>query len=368
MRPMLKPFDLYRIRTVVRLEREAGRAFEFDDESGVIEAILRLMDGSRGTRQIADELAAGWPGLTHQALTELIATLDAEGLVEDADAERTLSAAEEQRYASNLAFFGTFANLSISRYQLQDRLREAHVLQLGVGGLGSSILLGLAGSGVGRITLLDCDRVEVKNLTRQFLYSEADVGQPKLDRAAARATALNSTIRIETVDRRVSGPADIMDLLPGVDLVICGIDRPPGVSFWISDACVAAGVPMIVGGMTVTRLVYWSVWPGESGCMRCWYPQLDPGNGTVVPGPDRVNRALGPIATLAGGLVGVEALRYLTGFAAPVSAGCAWFVDLVSGTCELDQWVRQTECRVCGPAYEAAAQSRAASAAAGVPA
>jgi molybdopterin/thiamine biosynthesis adenylyltransferase len=362
---MLKPFGIWRDGTVVRLEREPGRAFEFDDESGVIEAALRSLDGSRGSRQVAAELSAGWPAITDRDVDDLVAVLDAEGLVEDAAAERILPPALEQRYPSNLAFFETFANLGTSRYQLQDRLRRAHVLLLGVGGLGSSVLPGLAGSGVGRITLLDCDRVELKNLTRQFLYTEADIGQPKLDRAAVRARALNSAIRIETVSRRVSGPADVADLLTDVDLVICGIDRPAGVSFWINDACVGASVPMIVGGMTVTRLVYWSVWPGESGCMRCWQPNMDPGSGGngIVTSPDQTNRALGPIATLAGGLVGVEALRYLTRFAAPVSAGSAWLFDLVSGTCAVeDQWERQPDCRVCGTADKVAAQSPAASA------
>lgn len=355
MRPLLKPFFIVRNGSVVRLVREPSRAFEFDDESGVIEAALRLMDGSRDVPAVAAGLGDGWPDVSEDDVEDLVTALDRDGLIEDGSAPAVLSAAEQARYVSNLEFFGTFASLATSRQVFQDRLRSAHVLQLGVGGLGSSLLLGLAGSGVGRITLLDCDRVELKNLTRQFLYTEADVGCPKVERAAARARALNSGIAVDTVQRRVCGPADVADLLGDVDLVLCGIDRPRGVSIWVNDACAAAGVPMIVGGMGVTRLVYWSVLPGVSGCMRCWDPDREPMVDVAGPadgaGLVAVNRALGPVASLAAGLVGVEALRYLSGFAPPVSAGRLWLLDLVTGACRVEEeWDRRADCPACAEA------------------
>jgi molybdopterin-synthase adenylyltransferase len=355
MHPLLKPFFIMRNGSVVRLVREPGRAFEFDDESGVIEAALRLMDGSRDISAVAAGIGDDWPDVSEDDVKDLVIALDRDCLIEDGSAPDLLSAAVQARYMSNLAFFGTFASLDTSRQVFQDRLRSAHVLQLGVGGLGSSLLLGLAGSGVGRITLLDCDRVELKNLTRQFLYTEADVGHPKVECAAARARALNSGIEVDTVQRRVCGPADVADLLGDVDLVLCGIDRPRGVSIWVNDACAAAGVPMIVGGMGVTSLVYWSVLPGVSGCMRCWEPDREPMDDAAGPavgaGLVEVNRALGPIASLAAGLVGVEALRYLTGFASPVSAGRLWLLDLVTGACRIEEeWDRRTGCPVCAGA------------------
>ena len=106
---------------------------------------------------------------------------------------------------------------------------------------------------MGQVTALDCDRVELKNLARQFLYSEAEVGQPKLGRAVARARAFNSELRITPVERWVTGPDDVAPLLPGADLVLSAIDQPAEVQEWVNDACVAAGVPFITGGMQVAR-------------------------------------------------------------------------------------------------------------------
>ena len=355
MRPMLKTFAVYRNGSALRLDREAGRGFEFDDESGVIEAAVRIMDGTRTVGQIAGELAPSWPEATEDALGELIAAMDAEALIEDAAAASAVPAAEQRRYASNLAFFSTFATLEASRHDFQARLRAAHVLQLGAGGVGSDLLLGLVGSGVGRITLVDHDRVELKNLVRQFVYTEADVGQAKVARAAARARALNSTVTVEAVELRVGGPSDVADLLPGVDLVLSSIDRPLGVGIWVSDACAAAGVPMIAGGSMATRMVYWSMWPGHSGCARCWHPDFEPGSDDVPADlASWPNRTMGPMASLAAGLMGMEALRYLTGYAAPVSAGRAWFIDLVTGACAIeDTWARRPDCAVCPPETDA---------------
>ena len=360
MRPRLKQFTVARSGPIVHLAREPGRAFEFEDPSGVIEAALALMDGSRDVSAIAARLAADWPAVTEGDVGELLAALDADGLIADGAAPPLLDPAQRHRYESNLAFFETFADLGTSGDEFQERLRRAHVLQLGVGGLGSAVLPGLAGAGVGRITLLDCDRVEVKNLTRQSLYTEADVGQPKLERAAARARAINSSVRISTVERRVGGPEDIADLLDGVDLVVCGIDRPRQVAFWVNDACVRAGVPMIAGGMWVTRLICWSVWPGVSGCVRCYEPDGEEraAAGRVAP---TTNRALGAMASLAGGLVGMEALRYLTGFAPPVSAGRLWTLDLITGACGVeDEWSPLPGCPVCAAGKYAGGGARAA--------
>jgi molybdopterin/thiamine biosynthesis adenylyltransferase len=348
MLPRLKEFLFVRKGTVLQLEREPGRAFQIDDESGVIEAAIRLLDGTRDAVRVAADLRRNWPDVSESDVEDLIAALDAERLLEDAAEPAILRPEEEARYVSGLAFFSTFADLNTSRQVFQERLRSAHVLQLGVGGLGSTVLPGLVGAGVGRITIVDIDHVELKNLTRQFLYTEADVGRPKLERAAARARALNSSIEVTAVERQITGANDLIDLLHGVDLVVCAIDQPRGISERVSEACIRHGVPMIVGGMGVTRLAYWSFWPGVSGCMRCWYP--DPAVAEPVGTlPAQVNRATGAMASLVGGLVGVEALRYLTGFAPPVSAGRCWMVDLVTGACGVeDEWSRRPGCPVCG--------------------
>ena len=360
MRPVLKPFLHRRDGENLLLVRDVGDAFEFYDPEGQIETLTKLLDGTRSVDQVAADIGPLWPDLTASDVREAVAQLDETGLLEDADATTGLSSQDLVRYTSGLNFFSTFATLEHSRYSFQERLRDAHVVLLGVGGLGSSVLLGMAGSGVGRITVLDTDRVELKNLTRQFLYVESEVGEPKVARAAARARAANSTIRVDAIDRRVRGAEDIAPLVADADLVVCGIDQPMASRYWVNEACVDAGVPWVGGGMTVTRLVYWSVWPGRSGCLVCRdVAGMGPDAGDVD-GHDgdlrrwRTNRTIGPMASVVAGYVGLEALRYLTGFAAPVAAARSWLIDVVTGGTSLElAWDRRGDCPVCGNAATA---------------
>ena len=371
VRPCLKRSYTRRVENgEITLTRETGVEVTLPDPDGQVLALLDLLDGRRTIDGVSRAMVGRWPGLTPGDVREGVAALDAAGLLEDAAAPTTLTAWQRERYSSNLAFFGTYADLTRSRDSFQAALRRSHVVLLGVGGLGSTLLLNLAGLGVGRVTLLDYDRVELKNLARQFLYSEAEVGQPKLGRAMARARAFNSEVRLTPVERRVTGPDDVAPLLPGADLVLSAIDQPPEVQEWVNDACVAAGVPFVTGGMQVGRGMYYSVLPGRSSCLACWRSAEVPTAAPDAPGtpagrPERVNRGLGPVASLMGALIALEAVRYLTGFAPPVSAGKLWLVDFATGRSDVGYaWPRLPGCPVCGPDARAGARGMRAGAAA----
>ena len=350
VQPCLKSYSRLAQNGEITLTRETGVELTLPDPDGQVLALLDLLDGTRTIDEATRAMVGRWPDLTPADVAEGVAALDAAGLLEDAAAPTTLSSWQRERYSSNLAFFGTFADLGRSRDTYQATLRRAHVVLLGVGGLGSTLLFNLAGLGVGHVTALDCDRVELKNLARQFLYSEAEVGQPKLGRAVARARAFNSELRITPVERWVTGPDDVAPLLPGADLVLSAIDQPAEVQEWVNDACVAAGVPFITGGMQVARGVYYSVLPGRSSCLACWRG-AEARTAALPRYPERVNRGIGPVASLMGALIALEAVRYLTGFAPPVSAGKLWLVDFATGQADVGYaWPRLPGCPVCGPA------------------
>ena len=188
--------------------------------------------------------------------------LDGLGWLDDAGARPLLTGHERERYFSNLAFFDAFTSLRRSREEIQQTLLRAHVLVLGAGGLGSCVLQNLAGLGVGRVTLVDQDDVELRNLARQFTYTEAQIGRPKVEQVAAWVRDFNSAMTVTAHHLRVTGPETITPLLAGVDLVVCAIDEPPDVDRWVNDTCVGAGIPVVVGGLTFTQGVYCSVDPG----------------------------------------------------------------------------------------------------------
>ena len=125
----------------------------------------------------------------------------------------------------------------------QFALAQAHVAVIGVGGIGSPALQYLAGSGIGRFTLVDDDTVDPSNLQRQTIYSERDAGHGKAVIARQWLADFDRKLEVEISDARI-GPDNAARLLAGVDLVVDGTDNF-ATRLAVSDCCVAAGVPLL---------------------------------------------------------------------------------------------------------------------------
>jgi molybdopterin/thiamine biosynthesis adenylyltransferase len=337
------------------------RVVELADPDGRVQRLLALLsEGSRSPDVLADEL-----GVSRTEVSAAIDSLDELGWLEDAEAEDVVDGKLRERHFSNLAFLAGFSSLDRTSIGMQRKVLDAHVVVLGVGGLGSGVVQHLAGLGVGRLTLIDFDTVESRNFARQFTYTPAQLGRSKVEQVAAWVAAFEPGTAVRAVHQRVTGADVVAGLLPGADLLVAAIDTPVEADQWINRACVAAGVPYIRGGLTYLRGFYWSVDPGRSACHQCLETlrarQVECDGGAAVSTwpkvlePDRVNRANGPIAGVLSGLVGMEALRYITGFLSPVSAGTYRLVDF-SGACETsaEAWPRDPGCSVCATAPERA--------------
>jgi adenylyltransferase/sulfurtransferase len=125
----------------------------------------------------------------------------------------------------------------------QRKLKASSVAVIGAGGIGSAVIPALAGAGIGRLTIIDSDVVELANLHRQPLFSEADEGKAKAEFAAKFVARLNHFIEVEPKQERVD-PQNAGDLLAGHDLVIDGSDNF-ATRLAVSDACVALGIPLL---------------------------------------------------------------------------------------------------------------------------
>jgi len=189
----------------------------------------------------------------------------------------------------------------------QARLAAAHALVVGAGGLGVPVLQYLAGAGVGRITLVDPDRVSVSNLHRQPLYSMADAGQPKAAVAVARLAALNPDCAVVPVIARLD-PANAPGLLAGADVALDCADSFAA-AYTLSDACHAAGVPLI-SASALGLAGYVGGFCGGAPSLRAVFPDL----------PDRAATCatagvLGPVVGMIGALQAQMALAVLLGLA-----------------------------------------------------
>jgi molybdopterin/thiamine biosynthesis adenylyltransferase/rhodanese-related sulfurtransferase len=153
--------------------------------------------------------------------------------------------------------------------QGQERLFAAHVVVLGAGGLGSPVLAYLAGAGVGRLTIVDGDRVEENNLHRQPLFNMRDIDLPKAMTARLALTARNPDCTIEAIQEHAD-PANISELIVGADIVVDAADSF-ALTYIASDACRDAGIPFVsasvlgasgyAGGFCASAPSYRAVFP-----------------------------------------------------------------------------------------------------------
>lgn len=190
----------------------------------------------------------------------------------------------------------------------QERLKYSRVIVVGAGGLGSPALLYLAAAGVGNITLIEGDRLDLTNLQRQILYSTGEVGEPKATAAASRLRQLNPNVNVRTIADRLN-PANAPDYLRDVDLVLDGTDNFP-TRFLVNDVCVHQGLPLISGGILRFFGLVLGVQPGRTPCYRCLFEHPpEPGS---VPSCSAAG-VLGAVAGMVGSFMAAEACKVLLG-------------------------------------------------------
>ncbi|MGH7639571.1 MAG: HesA/MoeB/ThiF family protein [Candidatus Dormibacteria bacterium] len=188
----------------------------------------------------------------------------------------------------------------------QLRLARARVAVVGCGGLGVPAALYLGAAGVGRLLLLDPDRVELDNLNRQVAFRTEEVGLPKAHLLAARIRELNPTIEVEARAEAV-GQGSIGALLEEVEAVLeCSDD--PRVKFLVNDACAKRGVGVVIGGAVGLAGQVVAVPPG-CPCYRCLFHE-PPRDRTLS---CREAGVLGPVVGTIGSIEALEAIRMLCG-------------------------------------------------------
>ncbi len=190
----------------------------------------------------------------------------------------------------------------------QRKLRDASVLVVGAGGLGSPTSIYLAAAGVGRIGLVDFDRVDITNLHRQILYGTSDVGRPKLDAAREHLEDLNPEVQVETHAVRLTSE-NALEILANYDVVIDGTDNF-ATRYLVNDACKLLGKPNVYG--SIFRFDgQASVFATEDGpCYRCLYPEPPPPG--MVPSCAE-GGVLGVLPGVVGTIQAIEAIKLITG-------------------------------------------------------
>lgn len=229
----------------------------------------------------------------------------------------------------------------------QERLALSHALIVGVGALGCMTADLLARAGVGMITLIDRDVVELSNLQRQTLFDEADAteGLPKAAAAEKRLRTVNSAIEVSGVIADLTGPnAESLLLSPRrPDVILDGTDNFE-TRYLLNDVCVKHGVPLIYGGVIGTRGMQATFVPGGA-CLRCVFDE-PPASGSQ-PTCDTAG-VLGPAVSIVGACQGADAIKILTGNSSKVARTILDFDLWTNHRRRLEMPQKRADCACCG--------------------
>ena len=225
--------------------------------------------------------------------------------------------------------------------QGQRRLNEAKVLVMGCGALGSHTATALLRAGVRKLILVDRDILELHNLHRVAVYTEADLGRPKAEALAERLQAVDSNAEIE-VHVIHFGPREAETLVPKADLVVDGSDNME-TRYLLNDACVKHGVPWIYTAVLETVGMMMAIVPGKGPCLRCLFPSPPP-PGTLP--TCATHGILGPVPKALGALQASLAIRLLATGEIPL--GRLYQFDLWEMEFRVLSVSRRGDCPACG--------------------
>jgi len=224
----------------------------------------------------------------------------------------------------------------------QRKLQSSHITVVGTGGLGSPVLYYLAAAGVGKLRLIDGDKVDISNLNRQILFAEGDIGKYKAQRAAEKIGALNSDIELEYIADTLSAE-NIDMLIPATDVIVDCLDNF-STRFVLNKYAVSRKITLVHAGIHSFSGQLTTIIPGETPCLECLFagmkdPTLE--SGAQVPSP-----VLGAVVGVIGSLQSLEAIK-IAGNVGATYAQRLLIYEGLSGNFNEIEVTRNMNCPVC---------------------
>jgi adenylyltransferase/sulfurtransferase len=228
----------------------------------------------------------------------------------------------------------------------QRRLKNARVLCVGAGGLGSPALMYLAAAGVGTLGIIDFDVVDESNLQRQIIHGHSDIGRSKAESAAASIAEINPYVDVVVHDLALDRD-NVLDVFGGYDLIVDGTDNF-ATRYLVNDAAVLLGKPYVWGSIyrfDGQASVFWAGPPAHGPCYRCLYPEPPPPG--MVPSCAE-GGVLGVLCASIGSIQVTEAIKLLAGIGEPL-VGRLIVYDALEMAYRTINVRKDPDCVLCGP-------------------
>ncbi|MFB9661074.1 adenylyltransferase/sulfurtransferase MoeZ [Glycomyces mayteni] len=225
----------------------------------------------------------------------------------------------------------------------QKRLKNAKVLCVGAGGLGSPALMYLAAAGVGTIGIVEFDTVDESNLQRQIIHGQSDIGRTKAESAAESIREINPYVNV-VVHNTVLDNDNVFEIFEPYDLIVDGTDNF-ATRYMVNDAAVLSGKPYVWGSIYRFDGQASVFWADQGPCYRCLYPEPPPPG--MVPSCAE-GGVLGVLCASIGSIQVTEAIKLLTGIGDPL-VGSLMVYDALEMTYRKIKVRKDPNCAVCGP-------------------
>jgi len=203
-----------------------------------------------------------------------------------------LSERECERYKRQILLFGE---------EGQERLKRAHIFIAGAGGLGSPVAIYLAVAGVGTITIVDMDSVDLSNLNRQILHTDRDVGKKKTVSAIAKLRGYNPDITVNAIDTAITAD-NVSDLVGRADGIVDAMDNFP-TRYLLNGTAIEKKIPLFHGAIRGLYGQATTILPGRTPCLACIFPKAP---------PKEVFPVVGATPGVIGTVQATEVIKYLT--------------------------------------------------------
>jgi len=252
----------------------------------------------------------------------------------DVEVPRRLTDEQRERYSRHLL---------VPEIGIEGQLKmlDAKVLLLGAGGLGSPTALYLAAAGVGTIGIVDDDVVDLSNLQRQILHSDARIGEPKVDSAAQAINELNPDVEVVKYQTRLDA-SNIMEIIEGYDVIVDGVDNFP-TRYLLNDASVRLKIPVVSASILGFDGQISVFAPYQGPCYRCLYPTPPPAELAPSCG---ANGVLGALPGIMGVLQAIEVVKLITGSGEPLIGRLVLYEALSTSFTDL-KLRRDPDCPIC---------------------
>lgn len=336
----LKPFYIDKNKKVVRMGnfKNSAKEIEYEDEKflEVFENIKKPIDKDELISVIQKKT-----GFSKGDITDTVNYLIDERFI--IDAEKYQSLISDKRYCRENLYFSMVSDDYI---ETDERVLNKKILILGLGGVGANVCSILSRAGFRNFILVDMDVVDESNLIRQFPYNTSDIGLQKTNVLKKKILSNHKDANIEIINKKIEKEDDIINILDGVDFVVCTLDKPSRViRRVVNSVCIIMKKPVIFSGFAEhVALVGPFVVPGNSACLKCIDKELDEeplNNVEIVP-------SYGPLCLLISSIVSNEIINYFYKFNSDNLIGKTLMFDFKSYECIIKEWEKNKKCELCG--------------------